>query len=89
MTYYGAKELADSLRTVRKNTLIIAEDIPEDRYSFRAAPETRNTGLPVVHEAPESDLWGLFAVCERTGNERARVTAPSESDLRISPLPKA
>ena len=30
MNYYGAKDLADSLRTVRKNTLIIAEEIPEE-----------------------------------------------------------
>jgi len=41
MNYYGAKDLADGLRTVRKNTLIMAEEIPEDRYGFRAAPETR------------------------------------------------
>ena len=51
MTYYGAKDLADSLRTVRKNTLIIAEDIPEDRYSFRAAPETRTVAQLLTHIA--------------------------------------
>ena len=38
MNYYGAKELADSFRTVRKNTILVAEDIPEGKYSFRAAP---------------------------------------------------
>jgi hypothetical protein len=27
---YGAKDLAAAFRTVRKNTLIIAEEIPED-----------------------------------------------------------
>jgi hypothetical protein len=58
MNYYGAKELADSLRTVRKNTLIIAEEIPEDRYGFRAAPETRTvaqllTHIAVVKRMPE------------------------------------
>ena len=58
MNYYGAKELADSLRTVRKNTLIIAEEIPEDRYGFRAAPETRTvaqllTHIAVVQRMPE------------------------------------
>jgi uncharacterized damage-inducible protein DinB len=58
MTYYGAKELADSLRTVRKNTLIIAEEIPEERYGFRAAPETRTiaqllTHIAVVQRMPE------------------------------------
>ena len=35
MTYYGAKHLADSFRTVRKNTLAIAEEIPEDKYASR------------------------------------------------------
>jgi uncharacterized damage-inducible protein DinB len=58
VNYYGAKELADSLRTVRKNTLIIAEEIPEDRYSFRATPETRTvaqilTHIAVVQRMPE------------------------------------
>ncbi len=31
MTYYGAHELARSFRVVRKNTLALAEDIPEDQ----------------------------------------------------------
>src|ERR1700722_5456561 len=31
VNYYGGKELAESFRTVRKNTLAIAEDIPEDK----------------------------------------------------------
>jgi uncharacterized damage-inducible protein DinB len=58
MTYYGAKELADSIRTVRKNTLIIADEIPEEHYGFRAAPETRTvaqllTHIAVVQRMPE------------------------------------
>jgi uncharacterized damage-inducible protein DinB len=58
MNYYGAKELADSLRTVRRNTLIIAEEIPEEHYGFRAAPETRTvaqllTHIAVVQRMPE------------------------------------
>ena len=51
MDYYGAKELADSFRTVRKNTLQIAEDIPEDKYSFRAAPDVRSVGEELAHIA--------------------------------------
>lgn len=51
MNYYGAKDLADSFRTVRKNTLIIAEDIPENRYTFRAAPETRTVAQLLYHIA--------------------------------------
>ena len=49
MNYYGAKELAESFRTVRKNTLTIAQDIPEEKYSFRPAPETRSVGELLAH----------------------------------------
>ncbi len=51
MTYYGAKELAESMRTVRKNTILIAEDIPEEKYAFRATPETRSVAEMLVHIA--------------------------------------
>jgi|SRR5438034_5083303 len=51
MTYYGAKELAESFRTVRKNTIQIAQDIPEDKYSFRAAAETRTVEKMLTHIA--------------------------------------
>lgn len=51
MTYYGAKELAESFRTVRKNTIQVAEDIPEDKYSFRAAPDTMSIGELLAHLA--------------------------------------
>jgi uncharacterized damage-inducible protein DinB len=51
MTYYGGKELADSLRTVRKNTIQIAEDIPEAQYSFKATPESRSVAQILAHIA--------------------------------------
>jgi uncharacterized damage-inducible protein DinB len=51
VNYYGGKELAESFRTVRKNTLAVALDIPEDRYDFRAAPETRSVGELLSHIA--------------------------------------
>ena len=51
MTYYGAKELAESFRTVRKNTIQVAEDIPEEKYSFRAAPDTMSVGEMLAHLA--------------------------------------
>ena len=51
MTYYGGKELAESFRTVRKNTLILAEDIPEEQYSFKATPEVRSVGEMLSHLA--------------------------------------
>jgi uncharacterized damage-inducible protein DinB len=49
MTYYGSKELAESWRTVRKNTIQVAEDIPEEQYSFRAAPDTMSVGEILAH----------------------------------------
>ena len=51
MTYYGAKELADAFRTVRGNTLQIADEIPENKYGFRAAPETRTVAQTFAHIA--------------------------------------
>jgi uncharacterized damage-inducible protein DinB len=49
MTYYGGKHLAESSRTVRGNTLKIAEDIPEEKYGFKATPDTRSVAELLVH----------------------------------------
>ncbi len=49
MNHYGPKELASSFRTVRKNTLTIAQDIPEEKYGFRPAPDTRSVGELLAH----------------------------------------
>ncbi|MBI4477776.1 MAG: DinB family protein [Acidobacteria bacterium] len=51
MTYYGGKQLGDAFRTVRKNTIQIAEEIPENKYDFRAAPDTRTIGQTLTHIA--------------------------------------
>jgi uncharacterized damage-inducible protein DinB len=51
MTAYGAPQLASSFRTVRNNTIQIAEDIPEDKYSFVAAPGTQSVGWLLSHIA--------------------------------------
>jgi uncharacterized damage-inducible protein DinB len=51
LNHYGGKQLAAASRTVRKNTLQIAEDIPEDKYGFRAAPDTRSVGELLIHIA--------------------------------------
>lgn len=48
---YGGRELARSFRTVRGNTLKIAEDIPESRYAFRPAPDTRSVAELLTHIA--------------------------------------
>jgi uncharacterized damage-inducible protein DinB len=51
MNYYASKQLADSFRTVRKNTLTIAQDLPQEKYAFRAAPDTRSVGELLAHIA--------------------------------------
>ena len=51
MTYYGSKELAAGFRTVRKNTIVIAEEIGEEHYGFRATPNTRTVASTLIHIA--------------------------------------
>ncbi len=51
MTYYSSKDMANSFRTVRKNTLTIANEIPENKYDFRAAPDCRNIAQTLTHIA--------------------------------------
>ncbi|HEX4595362.1 MAG TPA: DinB family protein [Bryobacteraceae bacterium] len=49
MNYYGAKDLASSFRTVRKNTITIAEEIGEQHYGFSPAPDVRTVAQTLVH----------------------------------------
>jgi uncharacterized damage-inducible protein DinB len=57
MNIYGAKQLASSFRTVRKNTIQIAEDIPESQYGFVAAEGTRSVAQTLAHIATMTPLW--------------------------------
>ena len=51
MSRYGPKEMAAAFRTVRKNTLQAATEIPEDKYDFVAAPELRSVRAMLTHIA--------------------------------------
>lgn len=51
MNFYTGKDLARSFRDVRGNTITIAEEIPEDKYTFQAAPEVRSVGRLLTHIA--------------------------------------
>jgi uncharacterized damage-inducible protein DinB len=51
MNCYGGKNLAESFRTVRRNTLKIAEEIPEDKYGFKPTAETKSVGQLLAHIA--------------------------------------
>ena len=51
MNLYGPRQLVDSMRTVRKNTIVIAEDIPESQYGYRPATDSRSVAETLVHIA--------------------------------------
>jgi uncharacterized damage-inducible protein DinB len=51
MIIYTGKDLARSFREVRGNTIAIAEDIPEEKYTFQATPEVRSIGRLLAHIA--------------------------------------
>jgi uncharacterized damage-inducible protein DinB len=56
MLCYNAQDLARSFRTVRTNTIKIAEEIPEDKYTFQPAPGTRTVAQTLAHIAVTT-LW--------------------------------
>jgi uncharacterized damage-inducible protein DinB len=51
MNYYGAKELAAAFRTVRKNTITIADEIGAEHYDFRPSPGSRSVAETLIHIA--------------------------------------
>lgn len=58
MDHYGGRELAAAFRTVRKNTTQIAEDIPADKYDFRAVPDVKSIAEELAHVAAAT-TWVL------------------------------
>ena len=55
---YGAQQLASSFSTVRKNTIQVAQDIPEEKYSHVPAEGARTVGRMLVHVAiTPTRLW--------------------------------
>lgn len=51
MINYGPKDLAAAFRTVRKNTLRIANDIPSEQYNFSPAKGSRTVSELLRHIA--------------------------------------
>jgi len=51
MNCYTGKDLARAYRTVRENTIKIAEEIPESKYDFAAAPGIRTVRQLLTHIA--------------------------------------
>jgi uncharacterized damage-inducible protein DinB len=57
MNIYGGSELGRQFRTVRQNTIQIAEDIPEEQYNHAPAPECRTVGQMLTHIAVAPQMW--------------------------------
>ncbi len=57
MIAYGGKELASGFRTVRKNTIQVAEDIPESHYQHVPALDCRSVGRMLTHIAISTRVW--------------------------------
>lgn len=80
MTYYGAKDLASAFRTVRDNTIKIAEDIGEEHYGFRPTPESRTIAETLIHIANISklpyEMHGVKKVTTLVGFDFMSVVGP-------------
>jgi uncharacterized damage-inducible protein DinB len=57
MSSYGGRELASAFRTVRKNTIQVAEDIPESEYGHVAAPGCKSVAGMLAHIAVSTQIW--------------------------------
>jgi uncharacterized damage-inducible protein DinB len=55
MSVYGGKHLAEAFRTVRANTIVLAEDIPDDKYGFAPTPEMRSVAAQLAHVASSTN----------------------------------
>ncbi|HUE57379.1 MAG TPA: DinB family protein [Candidatus Udaeobacter sp.] len=92
MAAYGGKDLASAFRTVRKNTIQVAEDIPESKYGFVAAPEVRSVARMLAHVAISTRIFeevhkkGLetlvgfdfFGMMDRFNAEEAKTRSKAE-----------
>jgi uncharacterized damage-inducible protein DinB len=87
VTYYGSKQLADAFRTVRKNTLTIANEIPEEKYSYKATPDVMSVRELLAHIAI-SPMWHIDVHSQKISHldfayfsQRAQHAAAEEKTL--------
>jgi uncharacterized damage-inducible protein DinB len=88
MNAYGAADLARAFRTVRKNTIQIADEIPADKYDFRPAEGSMSVAETLKHIAI-STTWPIEAHSQRLtamtfdmfGKVHARM-AQAEAELK-------
>ena len=92
MIPYGGKDLASAFRTVRKNTIQVAEDIPESKYGFVAAPDVRSVARMLTHVAITTRMseevhkkglatlvgFDFFGLLDRFNAEEAKTRSKAE-----------
>lgn len=89
MTYYGARELAESFRTVRKNTIQVAEDIPEDRYGFKPTEDVRTVEKMLTHIALSTQFpYRILAIEKRTTMEGFDFPAYMQERMALEAKPR-
>ena len=78
--------MAESFRTVRKNTIQVAEDIPEEKYSYRAAPDTMSVAEMLAHLATHAALGAaVLTSSRRRPTSRWKTSAAGWASRRPSP----
>lgn len=84
MNLYGPKQLIDSIRTVRKNTIQVAEDIPEEHYGYRPTPDSRSVAENLTHIAQFSRFDRLLQeeehVATLAGFDFGKLSKKSEAE---------
>jgi uncharacterized damage-inducible protein DinB len=93
MSVYGGKELGRQFRTVRQNTIQIAEDIPEEQYNHVPASDCRSVGQMLAHIAVAPMIWeeihgrqrvmtlvgfDFLGLAERARSEEAKLRSKAE-----------
>jgi len=67
MSIYGGTQLASSFRSVRANTITIAEEIPEDQYGYRPVADVKSVGEQLAHIAVATG-WQIELHTTRVGH---------------------
>jgi uncharacterized damage-inducible protein DinB len=67
MKMYCGKQLAESFRGVRANTITIAEDIPEEQYGFKPVPDVKSVAEQLAHIAVSTG-WQIDVHTARVGH---------------------
>jgi uncharacterized damage-inducible protein DinB len=83
MSSYGGRELANGFRTVRRNTIQVAEDIPESKYEFVAAEGCKTVARMLTHIAIVTRFWDEVHGKKRTtmvGMDFAGMSQRAEAD---------